>query len=171
MDESTLLWAILAAIAVVSGSLAILFIRAHQLRRRHDAHLARHGIDGHAQVIDAYRGNFRVNSRPGWIVVVVWRDPHTGAEHRLESGLVFEEIGLGDSPRARFLAAGELPVRIDPKSPEQFHNVAAAVAARDGTGRCRRTCRNPAGSPTGSPGAVTELAANDLLPLDARRRH
>ncbi|HJU39080.1 MAG TPA: hypothetical protein VJ724_05865, partial [Tahibacter sp.] len=73
MDESTLFWGILIAIAAVGGGLAILFVRAHQLRRRHDAHLARHGIDGRARVVDAHPSNFRVNSRRGWTVVVVWR--------------------------------------------------------------------------------------------------
>lgn len=123
MDESTLFRAILIAIGVVGGFLTFLFVRAHRLRRRHDAHLVRHGIDGHARVVGAYRAHFRVNSSRGWIVVVAWRDPQTGAEHRLESDLVFEEISLGDAPRARFLAAGELPVRVDPADPEKFHHV------------------------------------------------
>lgn len=123
MDKSILLWVILFAILGVVVFLAVVIMRANRLRRLHDAHLARHGIDGHARVVDAHRSNFRVNQRWGWVVTVVWRDPHTGVEHRLESDLVFQSSGLGDSPRARLLAAGELPIRVDPAAPEKFHNV------------------------------------------------
>ena len=123
MNASNLGWWILAAILGVLGFLAVVFVRASRLRRQHDAHLARHGINGRARVVDAHRSNFRVNSRWGWVVTVIWRDPHTGVEHRLESDLVFQASGLGDSPRARLLAAEELPVRVDPAAPEKFHSV------------------------------------------------
>lgn len=123
MDDSILFWAILLAFLGGFGFFVVVFVRASRLRRRHDEHLARHGIDGRARVVDARRSNFRVNSRWGWVVTVVWRDPHTGIEHRLESDLVFARSGLGDSPRTRLLAAGELPVRVDPAKPAQFHSV------------------------------------------------
>ena len=50
-------------------------------------------------------------------------DANRTAEHPLESDLVFESIALGEAPRARYLAAGELPVRVDPANPEKFHKV------------------------------------------------
>ena len=73
--------------------------------------------------LDARRSGVRVNNRRGWVLVLAWRHPDTGEEHQLESDLVWRDNYLFDSVRASLKDVGELPVRIDPAAPEQFHLV------------------------------------------------
>lgn len=121
--QDALPWIVSGAIAAVVLFIATLVVVANRRYARVVAHLRTHGIDSHARVVDARRSGVRVNNQRGWVLVLVWRHPDTGEEHALESDLVWRDNYVFDSVRANLKDIGELPVRIDPAAPEQFHVV------------------------------------------------
>lgn len=121
--QDPIAWIIAGAIAVMILFFGTLFAVAHRKRVRIVEHLRTKGIDSRATVIDARRSNFRVNNRRGWSVILRWRHPATGKEHQLESDLIWRDNYLFDEVRSSLRNVGELPVRVDPTAPEEFHTV------------------------------------------------
>ena len=110
---------IAVAVLIVVGAV----IYALRAARRHDAHLARRGVAGYARVVDVQRGNFKLNADRSWDLTLVWNNPTTGTDHRLQA-TVWRRRDIADAvTRAELLSAGELPVRVNPKAPEKYHSV------------------------------------------------